>query len=746
MIRHKNILFIGDPYCIHNLKWITFFSKQNCCTIIGAINDYSNKTEHTERIIAENNIRVFEEPLPEFSVKRIFRTHRALNRLDKIITDNNFDLIHIMYGTNIPWGYRIRRPMVLTTRGSDVLIDLPRFFSGYNGPLWSRIYAGVAKKFSFITSTSAQQAERVEKLFPAFPKSKIHVIRTGVNVNEIGNLGNELQVVRDPKRLLMARYVAPNYNNELILRAIQKLPEEMRSTLTLVMISPVKIDPVYFEETMRFARSLGCTVELKPEMSQREMWTEFYKAGLCLMTPLSDGTPNTALEAMSARCPLVLPPLPYDPGLFEGVTVQLRHFDADELMAVLLNHLNGRLAVDVEGAFNRALEQGNRSEMMQRLDRLYAEITGYKGVIECTRCVLSNEDDPAITFDAQGCCNHCQQYDRDLPRVVIGGDKGLQRWQAKVEEMKRAGKGKKYDCILGVSGGTDSTYLALKAKESGLRLLCVHLDNGWNSKEASSNIKNIIRKLQVDLFTHVVDWEEFKDIQQAYFKAGVLDLDVPTDHAMLACLYDQAIRHKIKYILSGHNYVTEAILPGNFNFDKGDAQNLLNIHAKFGHIPIKTFPLFRQREKYLVSHYYKLISIRPLNWIAYNKEEAKKEISEKLGWKEYGAKHFENIFTRFYQGYILPVRFGIDKRKAHLATLICSGQITKAQAQEELQKPAYDSAQLEIDMQFVLNKFGWSKEEFDHLMKLPIVPHQEYGVEKPWSHYIGIQYLRRKRK
>jgi len=745
MISHKNILFIGDPYCIHNLKWITWFSNHNRCMIIGAVNDYTNKTEHTEKIIHDNNIRIFETPLPTFSVKRFRTTSRALTRLDKIIADNKIDFVHIMYGTNIPWGYRIQKPMVLTTRGSDVLIDLPRFFTGYNGPLWKRIYEKIVRKFECITSTSAQQAERVKNLFPSYPADKMHVIRTGVNVDEIEKLEGEISVQRDPKRLLLARYVAPNYNNELILKAVGLLPESLRKTLTLIMISPVKIDRDYFNRTMEFAHSLGCRVELEPEMSQRDMWMEFYKAGLCLMTPLSDGTPNTALEAMSAKCPLILPPLPYDAGLFEDVTVQLKTYDASELAAVIQQHLNGKLNVNVNEAMNRARKEGNRKEMMERMNTLYKKIVSDPGEVECVHCVLSNYDDPAIVFDKNGVCNHCRKYDEGLDATVVSGEKGLALWDAKVSEMKRAGTGKKYDCILGVSGGTDSTYLALKAKESGLRVLCVHLDNGWNSKEASSNIKNIIRRLEVDLFTHVVNWEEFKDIQYSYFKAGVLDLDVPTDHAMLACLYDQAIRHKIKYILSGHNYVTEAILPANFNFDKGDAQNLLNIHKKFGTVPVKTFPLFKQKRKYQVSYYYKLVSIRPLNWIDYNKDQAKKEIIEKLGWKEYGSKHFENIFTRFYQGYILPRRFGIDKRKAHLATLICSNQLTRSAAKEELKQPVYDPVQLEIDKQFVLNKFGWTEAEFERLMTLPIIPHEEYGIEKPWSHYFGIQYLRGKK-
>jgi len=745
MLSQKNILFIGDPYCIHNLKWITYFAKHNRCICIGSVNDYSNKVEHTDAVIQQNQIRVYEKPLPEFSVKRYLRTKRALKRLDKIIEENNIDFVHVMYATNIPWAKNIKKPVVLTTRGSDILIDLPYFFKGYNGWLWNSIYSKIIKKMEFITSTSVQQAERLKTLFPFYPNEKLHVIRTGVNVDEIDELGKKNNLIRDQKRILLARYVSPKYNNELILSAIQLLPEETRKELTLVMISPIKHDQHYFDSTMKFAHGLGCKIELKPEMSQQEMWKEFFKAGLCIMTPISDGTPNTAFEALAAKCPLIIPPLPYDKGLFEGVTIQLKAYDKNELYGYISQHLKGELKINLDEGFERVKKEGNRFDQMVKLNLLYEKTSNYVGEITCTNCVLSTSDDPSMTFDAEGVCNHCNSFKADFPKIVLTGGKGELRWGKKVEEIKLAGKNKKYDCIIGVSGGTDSTYLALKAKESGLRLLCVHLDNGWNSKEASSNIKNIIRKLEVDLYTHVIDWEEFRDIQLSYFKAGVIDLDIPTDHAILACLYQQAIKHKIGYILNGFNFATESVLPKNFNFDKGDAQNLLNIHKNFGTIPIKTFPLFKQKQKYLVSHYYKLKTVLPLNWIRFDKTEAQKEISEKLGWKDYGTKHYENIFTRFYQGYILPRRFGLDKRKAHLSSLICSGQMTREVAIDELKKPIYNQEQLEIDKKFVLNKFNWTEAEFEKYMTMPIVLHVEYGVEKPWSHYFGVQYLRGKK-
>lgn len=367
-------------------------------------------------------------------------------------------------------------------------------------------------------------------------------------------------------------------------------------------------------------------------------------------------------------------------------------------------------------------------------------------MISCSRCVLTSSDDPSLKINGEGICNHCQKFDSHFQAALSHRLHGEAQWQKIAGEIKRNKKtSSKYDCIAGVSGGVDSTYLVYIAKQAGLNVLCVHLDNGWNSKEAVSNIKNAVKKLGFELYTHVLNWEEFKDIQLSYFKAGVLDLDVPTDHAIQACLYHQAVKHKVRYILNGNNFATEAILPKNFNFDKGDARNLLNIHKRFGSVPIKTFPLFGQKEKYLSSYFYKHISVSPLNMVSYDKSNVKKIISEQLAWKDYGQKHYENVFTRFYQGYILPTRFGIDKRKAHLASLICAGQMTRESALAELSLPIYDPAQLAIDKAFVLNKYNWTEDDLQHYMTMPIVPHESYGVEKPWSHYFGFQLLRRKK-
>lgn len=349
---------------------------------------------------------------------------------------------------------------------------------------------------------------------------------------------------------------------------------------------------------------------------------------------------------------------------------------------------------------------------------------------QCSMSVLDNIADPDISFDENRICNYYYEYLRKEKESVHTGEEGRKRLQQIVETIKEAGKGKKYDCITGVSGGVDSTYLALQAKKLGLNPLIVHFDNGWNSELAVMNIEQIISRLNFDLYTLVVNWEEFKDIQLAFIKASVVDIETITDHAIIATLYKLALEHNIKYVLSGTNVVTEAILPKHWIYTKTDHRNIMDIHKKFGSVSLKTYPFYNTKLKKMVQ-LRGIQSIDLLNYMPYVKSEVKKTITEELGWRDYGGKHYESIFTRFYQGYILPVKFHIDKRKAHLSNLIFSGQITKEQAIEELKQPIYNLEQLKVDKEFVLKKFDLTESEFDSLMALPRKEHRDYDYEKP---------------
>lgn len=351
----------------------------------------------------------------------------------------------------------------------------------------------------------------------------------------------------------------------------------------------------------------------------------------------------------------------------------------------------------------------------------------------CLCCVMDNNGDMGIIFDESGVCNYCSEAKENVSKW--GNTNHSSTLLDKIiENIKASGRNKKYDCIIGCSGGIDSTYLAYKAKKLGLRPLIVHYDNGWNSETSVGNIQNIIQKLELDLHTHVNDWEEFKDIQRAFFKANVLDIELITDQAILCILLRLAKKHKVKYLITGHNIHSESILPPSWYHLKIDSRNIWDIHRKFGKVKMKTYPIMFFQERYLIDKYSPVKTVHLLNYLPYNKKEARKLLEENLGWKDYGGKHFESIFTRFYQGYILPNKFNIDKRKAHLSSLIISGQISREEALEELERPPYSPDQMEEDKNYVIKKLGLTPEEFDEYMKAEPVPHTHY------KSYISLHY------
>lgn len=351
----------------------------------------------------------------------------------------------------------------------------------------------------------------------------------------------------------------------------------------------------------------------------------------------------------------------------------------------------------------------------------------------CSRCILSDTDYPDIKFNSLGVCSICQVYDEIAAKEIKTGVNGDASISKMLDDIKTWGKGKEYDCLIGVSGGVDSTYLVCKAKEWGLRPLIVHVDNGWNTELAVSNIKGIISKLGFDLYTFVIDWEEMRDLQLAFFRASVVDMDLPTDNAYVAAVFKVARERKIKYVLSGHNVVTEGWLPPNFTHFKYDIINMKAIHKRFGTIPLRTFPMLGVLKGWYLFNVVGIKVYSPLNYIEYNKKEVKQLIQSELGWRDYGGKHFENIFTRFYQGYILCKKFGVDKRKSHLSTLICSGQLSREAALQEIEKSAYPSQELfEKDREFFIKKLGITAAEFERLMAEPAKSHLDYPSFMHW--------------
>lgn len=365
----------------------------------------------------------------------------------------------------------------------------------------------------------------------------------------------------------------------------------------------------------------------------------------------------------------------------------------------------------------------------------------------CSKSVMDTIADPDITFDSNGVCNYYNDYLKAEKNHVITGEEGLKLLKNDIERIKNDGKSKKYDCILGLSGGVDSTYLCLLAKEYGLRPLIVHCDNGWNSELAQHNIENAVSRCGFDLYTYVINWEHFKDFQLAYIKASVVDIEVLTDHAFMAVLYEQAKKWKIKYVIAGMNIVTEYVLPKHWIFNKSDAVNIKAIQKRHGNrelTELSTFPFLDYRNKKYCSDILKMEVITPLNNIEYLYDDVKKKIQEELDWRDYGGKHYESVWTRFYQGYILPKKFNIDKRKAHLSNLIFSRQLSRQDALDILKQPTYTSLSLmEEDLDFVCKKFGMSIDQFNKIMSETRKEHSDYPTQKSfWDNYPYLKPFR----
>jgi N-acetyl sugar amidotransferase len=344
----------------------------------------------------------------------------------------------------------------------------------------------------------------------------------------------------------------------------------------------------------------------------------------------------------------------------------------------------------------------------------------------CPRCIMDTVADRSIVFDEAGVCHHCRRYDSMLSTRVICGAAGRAVLSGLVENMKKAGRGRDYDCLIGVSGGVDSTYVAWLVTKLGLRPLAVHLDNGWNSELAVKNIERVLSKLGIDLYTYVIDWEEFRDLQISFLKASTPDGEIPSDHAIFALLWREAVKRGIKYIVSGMNFTTESIYVPDWAYGHSDWRYVKDVHRRFGSARLCTYPHFSLSYLLYANLVRRVRTVSILNNINYDKKEAMRVLQEELGWQYYGGKHHESVYTRFYQGYVLPKKFGIDKRYGHLSDLINAGQITREQALEEIKQPPYPEAQQQEDLAYVGKKLGLRGAAFDEIMALPVKSFRDY--------------------
>jgi N-acetyl sugar amidotransferase len=336
-----------------------------------------------------------------------------------------------------------------------------------------------------------------------------------------------------------------------------------------------------------------------------------------------------------------------------------------------------------------------------------------------------------IVFDANGVCNYCtEMMDKLAAYQPASADILENKLRRFVDQVRRAGTGKQYDCIVGVSGGADSAYALYLAKKHGLRPLAVHMDNGWNSELAVNNIENLVRKLGVDLYTHVIEWREYRALQQAFFDADVIDIELLYDNAMAAVNYRLARHYGIRYILAGSNTTTEGMrMPGNFAWYKFDRKNILAL-ARRSKAKVRSMPTIGVTG-FVWNRYVSGIQWVPfLDYVDYNKQVCMDVLVKEVGYRPYPYKHYESIFTRFYQGHLLPKKFGVDKRRLHFSSLICSGQMRRAEAAELLRQSPYpDPDQLDADIDYFLKKMGWTQAELDVYLRRPERTHDSYPSE-----------------
>ncbi len=345
----------------------------------------------------------------------------------------------------------------------------------------------------------------------------------------------------------------------------------------------------------------------------------------------------------------------------------------------------------------------------------------------CSNCIMDTTDSK-ITFDENGICDYCNSFKKDILPEWKPGVENLEELNILAKKIREAGKGKKYDCILGLSGGVDSSYLAYIAKEKmGLRPLIYTVDTGWNLNVAVENIEKLVRKLDLDMYTEVVNWNEMKDLQLAFFKSQVPYQDLPQDHVIFAGLYNYAVKHGIKYVLTGSNIATEVVRPPIEWVHLNDLTLIKDIHKKFGSVKLKTMPMcgmFKYRLDYAYIRGMKRIA--PLDMINYDKDKAEKELFDLYGWEKYKNKHYENIFTRFYEGYYLPYKFGFDKRKSYFSNMILANQMERDEALEKINENPYDKETMETDLEYIAKKLGITSEEFTNIINGPNKKYSDY--------------------
>lgn len=738
------ILTIDDS---HNFKWINYLSKKHNI-IIFATPEKLKKNSFSEN----DNVKIFHILPQTYTYRHINNKNKTINHLQRILETEKIDVLHSIYACpHSIWAYHTKfKNHIVTTYGSDMLVDYknkPSFFKEPTKSIISSLLRLEIRKAlnaaKFITSTSINQQNVIREFIK--DEDKLSIIRTGVNCQEFLEIYNSAEKQYKETTIFSCRAMQPLYNIDVIIDGFVLLKQKMNNLpLKLVLINYCTGED-YYNSILQKIKTNNITehVTILPNLSFQELVQEYKNSDIVIMVPKSDGSPVTGMETLLAQKPLIMGNVCYDKDLYSEKTVwKLDTVTPESVCDKILEIL--QLPKDVieektTNGFNAVMQYGNLDVEIAKLETLYKKMLNYNSTKnnnlnyvnnpsynQCSRCVMDNINDTDIQFDENNYCNYCNDYFSHIRDEIIIEKYNAVKLAPLIQQIKEENKNKKYDCIVGVSGGIDSAFLVYKLVKLGLRPIAVHYDNGWNSEIATQNIEMLLTKLNVDLYTYVNNWEEFKDLQLSFLKAGVLDIELLTDHAITATLHNAAVKYNVKNIFQGHNIHSEFILPSSWHHWKNDALNIKSIYKKYKTITLKTYPFFTFFNEYYHLKYRKTNCFPVLDYLNFNKEKAKKILIDQFGWREYGSKHSESIFTRFFQNYILPVKFNVDKRKAHLSSLICSNQITREDALKELQKNTWESEQTKLDKEYVLKKLGVSEKIFDDWMKQEPVSHFKY--------------------
>lgn len=358
----------------------------------------------------------------------------------------------------------------------------------------------------------------------------------------------------------------------------------------------------------------------------------------------------------------------------------------------------------------------------------------------CKRCVMDTFD-AYISFDERGYCNHCEDYLNRIQKQTYIQGESEKTWEAILSNVKLKGKNNEYDCIVGISGGVDSCYTAHLCKEYGLRPLLIHMDNGWDTEISVKNVKTMVEKLGFDYVSYVLDWNEFREIQLAFLKSSIVDLEMPTDIAIAGAIYQTAKKYNIKYILSGGNYTGEGILPLQMGYHMYKDMRLYKyIVKKYASVPLKKIPTVGVWQEFYYKFVQNIRTLYPLNYIPFDKDKARAFLMETYGWENYGGKHHESKITAFWQSYAMPVKYNMDYRRTTFSSQICSNQIERNVALEKLKESPFDVSKIEDDKKYIAKKFGITLEQLEYYLSLPPKTYVDFPNQKRMIEFVYRVY------